>query len=313
MSREVTIGHNNHRYRVLEDWGNSQSANYPVRDCHEMVIDSRGRIILLTNETQNNILIYNRDGKITSGWGNSFPGAHGLTITGDADEQFLFITDCERHEVIKTTLDGKVIMILTYPSEISEYSSPALYKPTETAVAANGDIYVTDGYGLQFIIQYTSKGQYIRHWGGQPQFDCAHGIAIDNRIPGGNSLLITSRNHNALKRFTMDGQYIETIHLPGSFICRPVIHKENIYLAVFRSQSNTLSSSGYIIILDINNKVISTPGGTTPVYVQNVLQPQGKQGEVFVHPHDVCIDESDNLYVAQWNSNRTYPIKLERI
>jgi hypothetical protein len=61
--------------------------------------------------------------------------------------------------------------------------------PTETAVAPNGDIYVADGYGSDYIIQYNSKGQYIRHFGGKhnanPEHNLvnAHGVSIDLRDP----------------------------------------------------------------------------------------------------------------------------------
>ena len=33
----------------------------------------------------------------------------------------------------------------------------------------------------------------------------------------------------------------------------------------------------------------------------------------FLNPHDICIEEDKNLYVPQWNSKNTYPIKLTRI
>jgi hypothetical protein len=58
--------------------------------------------------------------------------------------------------------------------------------------------------------------------------------------------------------------------------------------------------------------VVSTPGGSEPIYINEVLQEQHKEGNVFIHPHDVCVD-GDNLYIAQWNSGKTYPIRLERI
>ncbi len=35
--------------------------------------------------------------------------------------------------------------------------------------------------------------------------------------------------------------------------------------------------------------------------------------KIFTHPHDVCVDDEENLYVAQWNSGHTYPIKLKRV
>lgn len=313
----IIVGHNSHQYKVVHGWGDLDASRYPVNDCHEMVIDARGRIYLLTNETRNNILTYDKSGKLLYSWGNDYPGGHGLTIFSDNGEEFLFICDHVRHQVIKTTLEGTVLMTIYYPVQTGVYTSAEQFKPTETAIAVNGDIYVVDGYGLQYVIQYTGKGEYIRHWGGRgsadEQFDCVHGIAIDRRNNDNPSLIITSRNHNAFKRFSMAGVYLDRIDLPGSFVCRPVIKGENIYAAVFRSESNTKLGSGYITILDKKNKVISTPGGTEPIYNTNTLTPQRQATNIFVHPHDVCIDDDENIYVCQWNANKTYPIKLERI
>ena len=33
----------------------------------------------------------------------------------------------------------------------------------------------------------------------------------------------------------------------------------------------------------------------------------------YVRPHDLLVDDDESLYVAQFASNRTYPIKLERV
>jgi hypothetical protein len=35
--------------------------------------------------------------------------------------------------------------------------------------------------------------------------------------------------------------------------------------------------------------------------------------EVFRHPHDIAVDSEGSLYVAQFASGRTHPIKLERV
>jgi hypothetical protein len=34
--------------------------------------------------------------------------------------------------------------------------------------------------------------------------------------------------------------------------------------------------------------------------------------KLFIHPHDVCVDRDDNLYVAQWSSGKVYPYKFKR-
>ncbi|GAA4412624.1 peptidylglycine monooxygenase-like protein [Nibrella viscosa] len=317
---EITVGHGSHRYRVVPGWGVLDAGKNPVNDCHEMVQDAKGRIILLTNETKNNILIYDKSGKLLDSWGNSYPGGHGLTLANEGGEQFLFICDPDRSQVIKTDLKGRELLKIDYPRETGRYAYPGQFKPTETAInPANGDIYVADGYGQNYVTQYNSKGQYIRHWGGKgqndDQFDCCHGVLVDTRNKANPTLLITDRRHNALKRFTLDGKYLSTIALPGSYICRPVLHGDMIYGAVFRSTSDSYPESGYIQILDKNDKVVSTPGGSAPVYQNGMLQEQRKDRTftTFIHPHDVLVDEDENVYVAQWASRKTYPIKLERI
>jgi len=319
-TNEVILGHNSYRYKVIEGWGMLDAGKNPVNDCHEMVEDAKGRLIMITNETKNNILIYDKSGKLLESWGNSYPGGHGLTIANEGGEQFLFITDTNRSQVIKTDLKGREILKLDYPKETGVYAYPGQFTPTETAINPyNGDIYVADGYGLNYITQYNIKGEYIRHFGGRgqddSQFACCHGIIIDTRNKENPTLIITDRSHTSLKRFTLEGKYISTIPVPGSFICRPVIKGKNMYAAVFRSTSENIENSGYITIFDKNDKVISTPGGTKPEYKDGKLETQQKDTSFtgFMHPHDVCVDADDNIYVPQWQSKKTYPIKLERI
>jgi hypothetical protein len=320
MNTEIVLGHNTHRYRVREGWGVLDAGKNPVNDCHEMVEDAQGRLILLTNETRNNILIYDKSGKLLEAWGTSYPGGHGLTLSSEGGEQFLFITDTDRNQVIKTDLKGKELLKIDYPREVRQYNHPGEFKPTETTInPANGDIYVADGYGMNFVIQYNAAGRYIRHWGGKGNtnetFDCCHGVLIDTRDARNPTLLITDRSNMRLKRFTLEGRYLSTIPVPGSFICRPVLKGKNLYAAVYRSSSQAYANSGYITILDAHDRVISTPGGTEPRYVKNVLQEQQKDRSYmgFLHPHDVCVDGDENIYVPQWASGKTYPVKLERV
>jgi hypothetical protein len=38
-----------------------------------------------------------------------------------------------------------------------------------------------------------------------------------------------------------------------------------------------------------------------------------KADETFVHPHGIMVDDEGDVYVPQWNSSNTYPIKLARV
>jgi peptidylamidoglycolate lyase len=317
VKEDVVLGHSNKRYRINTRWSRADVSRNPVNDCHEMVQDSKGRILLLTNETKNNVLIYDKNGKLLSTWGSEYPGAHGLTLFNENGEDVLFICDTERHQVIKTTIDGKVLMTLDYPKETGEYTKSEEYVPTETAIAPTGDIYVADGYGKDFIIQYDAKGKYIRHFGGrgieEKHLLNAHGVCIDYRDKNNPCLLVSSRQQNAFKRFAFDGTYLSTITLPGAWVCRPVIKGEYLYTAVLQSNSRQWLQSGFVTILDKNNKVVSNLSGSEPSYTGNTPDEMYQTIKAFQYPHDVCIDDEENLYVAQWNSGKIYPYKLEPV
>ena len=262
-------------------------------------------------------------------------GTAWVSISREGDEDFLMIVDCgyyqdrtgkwnaQAGQVIKTDLNGRILFTIGHPRTIGIYNDTEKFMPTETAVAPNGDIYVADGYGSDYIIQYNSKGQYIRHFGGHNNSNKdhnlvnAHGVAIDKRDKNNPTLICTSREENCFKVFTLDGKFLHRIDTPGMYVCRAVPDGENIYAGVCWSKDEAgkrNANTGFVTVLDAGNKVISNPGGNAPVYKGNTLQPTLQAPEkVFQHCHDVCVDEDKNLYICQWNANHSSPIKLTRV
>jgi peptidylamidoglycolate lyase len=313
FSGDPVFGHNDKKYTWQQPWPLSSSALPTVKDCHEMVITDKKELILLTNDTRNNVLVFNKDGRILRTWGHEFPGGHGLTLGGAGSDAFLLITDTDRHQVIKTTLDGKTIQTWNYPAESGKYTDQTQFVPTETAVTKDGNMYVADGYGLQFIMHYGPDGKLKNVFGGKGQtddsLDNAHGICIDDRS-GTPTLLVTDRNRCCFKRFTLEGKYLETIHLPGANVCRPVISGDYLYAAVLTSDNTGNANTGFVLILNKNNEPVSLIGGATPKKEQGRWLPMYQTVQLFRHPHDVCVDDEGNLYVCQWNSGNVLPYKF---
>jgi peptidylamidoglycolate lyase len=307
------FGHNNKKYSWDKNWL-SGNVNLPkVKDCHEMVFTANREIILLTNDTRNNFIRMSKSGKILSSYGNEFPGGHGLTIGGVKGDEFLLVTDTDRHQFFKTTLEGKIIQSWNYPRESEKYQNETEFIPTETAVTSNGEIYVADGYGAQYIMHYGADGKIKNIFGGRgsepKHLDNAHGICIDTRNTA-PTLIITDRNRCCFKRFSMDGKYLETISLPGANVCRPVIKGDYLFAAVLTSGSTGNAETGFVIILDKDNKLISAPGGSTPAYEGNMCKESYQTVHLFKHPHDVLVDDEGSLYVCQWNSGQVLPYKF---
>ncbi|HSB92879.1 MAG TPA: hypothetical protein VLC28_07170, partial [Flavitalea sp.] len=142
------------------------------------------------------------------------------------------------------------------------------------------------------------------------QLKNAHGICIDRRVKNNPTLIVTSRQQNAFKRYTMEGKYIETIDMNGAWVCRPVIHGDYLYAAVLQSNASQGKQSGWVTVLDKNFKVVSNLGGSEAQYKDGKIQEMYQTVKAFSYPHDVCIDDEENMYVAQWNSGKVYPYKL---
>jgi peptidylamidoglycolate lyase len=312
---EIIYGQNEKRYKLVKDWVKAGPATLPVNDCHEMVQDAKGRIALLTNETKNNVIFFDKNGKLLETWGHDFPGAHGLTIWGDK-EQFLFVTDTEKNEFYKTTIAGKILQTWKYPVETGKYADPKKFVPTETTITKDGEIYVADGYGSQYITHYDAQGKIKNIFGGrgneEKNLDNAHGITIDYRTMP-ETLIITDRTRCCFKRFSMKGDYIETISLPGACVCRPVIRGNYLYAAVLRSPNLDNVDSGFVIILNKENKVVSVLCGSEAIYENGKPKPFYQTDKLFKHPHDVMVDDEENLYVCQWSSGKVYPYKFEPV
>ena len=317
----IVIGHGGMRYRVDKLWSKADAAKFPVRDCHEMVQVADGRLFLLTNHPQNNVLIYSRDGSLLEAWTLSLNGAHGLTVHREAGGgEFLYVTDTGGR-VLKTTLDGKIALELPKAAECGAYRESDPYSPTETAVAPNGDIHVADGYGSQFILRFDATGKFVSKFGGrstQPnpnRFMQAHGVAIDAR-GGAPLLVVTERVRNEFNWFTLEGKFVRGVYLPGAYVSRPVIRGAHLYSGVcFGAKPNDFrmwQGRGFVTILDAAGRVVSCPGASAPEYEGDALKLLLQDQPVFHNCHDVCVDDAGDLYVCQWNSRNVHPFKLRR-
>ena len=82
---------------------------------------------------------------------------------------------------------------------------------------------------------------------------------------------------------------------------------------MLQSNSQLWKQSGFVTILDKNNKVVSNLAGSEPTYTNGKPEEMYQTINCFQYPHDVCIDRDENLYIAQWNSGKVYPYKLEPV
>ncbi|MBI4559942.1 MAG: hypothetical protein HY706_20315 [Candidatus Hydrogenedentes bacterium] len=307
-SNSMVLGSGEHSYELVEGWGKlPDRIRYGYT--HGVCEDSQGRI-LIHNQSPDAVIIFDAAGKFIKSWGKEFKdGAHGMQLSRENGVEYLYLADYVRHIVVKTTLDAEMVWTLGYPQESGVYQNPDQYKPTNVAIAPNGDFYVADGYGLSYIHQYNAKAEYLRTWGGagtEPgKMRCPHGIWIDTRGPQ-PLVVVADRANVRLQYFTLDGQHVSFVTDELRHPCHFDQREQDLLIPDLH---------GRVTIFDKDNKLIAHLGDNPGVEKQqgypNLPHDQRFPGK-FISPHAAIWDRSGNIYVVEWiNDGRV--TKLRRV
>ncbi|MSO23591.1 MAG: 6-bladed beta-propeller [Acidobacteria bacterium] len=190
-------------YRVVPDWP-KLPPGYQFGDVPGVAVDSKGRVFVF-HRGKNRVMIFESDGAFVSSWGDDLiEGAHHVKIDRDG---YVWLSDYKAHVVHKCTADGKVLMTLGTPKVQGE-DAAHFYQPTDMAFASNGDIYVSDGYGNNRVVQFSREGKYIRAWekkGRAPgEFNLPHAIAVDSR----DRVYVADRSNARIQVFDRSGKFL---------------------------------------------------------------------------------------------------------
>jgi hypothetical protein len=317
-SSPEVLGQGDFKYRVVPGWGVLDDKT-PVNDCHGLARTADGHIILLTNHVANNVIFYDDAGKLVHKWtGPKFPGAHGLALARWQKSEALVITDLNLHSVFKIATNGELLGDWHLPPNTGKYAKETDYRPSWTLHRADGEFYVLDGYGKDYILHYAADGSFKRllggpeggivHWG-------PHGGMIDTAADKSETMLIAMSDQQYLLRLDLDGKKLAQTDLPGGNP-RQIRRMGQHYVVAHLADNwpKDRNSRGFLSILDANLRVVSNIAGSAPVYdAAGKLLPMKHTSDVFLHPHDVIANPDGSLIVAQFASGKTYPIKLERI
>jgi peptidylamidoglycolate lyase len=319
----MIVGSGAWTYQLVPGWAEQNAAAFTLGHCHAILEDAYGRLLLLNASEEHCMVVLNPEGVVLDVWGTFAPNAHGLEIVEEDGVEYLLITDNGKNgKVFKTTMDGYVLKTISCPMESGLYETPDDFRPSKTMHLPNGDFFVIDGYGKDYIHRYSADGTYqqsfggnigqgeakLEHWG-------PHGGAIDFSKQGAPVIILALSDKNKLKRFSLDGSWLETILLPGSNPRDIVFHRDHIVIPHLGDNwPEDKNAAGYISVLDRQFRVVSNLGGEPPEYDrQGKLNTMTHSSHLFHHPHGLCFDQDGNLYVAQFASNGTWPLKFTPI
>ncbi len=298
---KIIVGSGSNRYECVHDWLVPPS-HIQWGDTQGVAQDSKGNIYVThtvgpDSVSKDAIVVFDRQGKFLRSFGARFQGGgHGIEIRKEKGKEFAYHCDTAHRQVVKTDLEGNVVWEKGFPTDSPSYKEGMPFVPTNIAFGLDGEFYVADGYGSDFILRYNVDGQLIQTFGGKGtgpgQFQTAHGIALDTR--GKEPLLvITERSTHRIQFLTLDGKHVrwanEGMRLPCYFDTRG-------------DQLLVPDLEKTVTLLDKTDKVVAQlcDGAT----VTN-LPGRGRQRSEFVpgkfvHPHGGIFLKNGDILVAEW-------------
>lgn len=295
------------RYEVVEGW-EKLPAGYRHLDVDGVAVDARDRVYLLTRSDAR-VIVYEPDGTFVCAWGEDIftPRTHGIAVGPDG---FVYTTDDGDHTVRKFTPEGEQRMVIGTPGKPSDTgydkqkgsssiirSGPPFNRPTGVAIAENGDLYASDGYGNARIHRFSAEGKLLYSWGepgtGPGQFNLPHGICFD----AAGRVLVADRENDRIQLFSPEGEYLDQ----WTHVQRPTdicVDRDGlIYVSSLWWQIGQTSCvngpirhdlPGHISILDADGNLL----------LRWISADRCAPGN-FLAPHTICVDSKGDLYVGE--------------
>ena len=297
-TKPVRTGSGVMTFDTVPGWGLRPDGKSALGPTHGgVVVDSKGNIYTSANK---GVVVFSPDGKVIREYGGpKYSNMHDMEIRTEAGGEFIYAARNANAEGIKFNAhSGEIVLKLPFPEESGLKLKK--FNPTAITVAANGDIFLSDGYASNHIFKFDKTGKYLMHFGQKgnelKQFNTAHGMTLDTRYDPAR-LLVCDRNHKPkgrLLHYSLEGEFISVVITGLGMPTSAAVHED--YVAV-------PDLEGRVVILDKSNKIVSVLGdreNSKPRVVFNVPQDKWIEG-IFNGTHGSYWDKAGNLYVQDWN------------
>ena len=210
------IGTGGHRYAFRRDWarlprwwafGEDSTTPRPPQTAVQGAVAANGDVYVLAR-APHPVMVFDAGGNFITSWGEGrfTPFVHGLTIGPDGH---VWITDSGSHTIVEHRPDGTVLRTIG----TADFPAPTFWgnpfnMPTGVAFAANGDLFIADGYGNRRVHRFAPDGRRLHSFGepgnGPGQFAIVHYIEID----GHDRLHVVDRENDRIQIFDIAGTHL---------------------------------------------------------------------------------------------------------
>ena len=261
-------------YRMVEDWITGPE---DIGGVSGVTTDGEGNIYAFRRDANN---VWNLDptGRLVKEWGQDIAmWTHAIRVDR---EGYIWTVDGQAHQIKKWSPDASELLMTLGEYDVAGDGPNAFNRPTDVAVAPNGDFFVSDGYVNTRVAKFDRSGAFITDWGGSGtgpgQFDTVHSITIDSR----NRVLVADRENARVQVFDLEGNFLDQwTHLGSPY-------------ALFLTEDDRL------FVADGVNAKVWIADASDGTLLDTI---EGTEGI-----HWVAVDPSGNVYAA---SNRSHYLR----
>ena len=204
LSPSVQATNESGSYQVVHGWPRLPDG-FALGEVSGVGVDSHNHIFVFHRGDRPVLCFDEETGDILASWGDGmFESAHGLAID---HQDNVWVTDNTTHQVFKFSHDGELLMTLGAKG-VPGLDGNHFNKPTDVAVAADGEIFVSDGYGNSRISKFSSKGKFLLDWGhkgdASGEFHTPHGITLDSE----GRVYVADRTNARIQVFDENGNFL---------------------------------------------------------------------------------------------------------
>ncbi len=171
-------------------------------------------------------------------------------------------------------------------------------RPTDVAWDAQGNIFVSDGYGNSRVAKFDSAGRFLKSWGSRGtapgQFNTPHTIATDAQ----GNVYVGDRGNRRIQVFNNDGEFTKQyIHVgaPWAVCISPGAHQ---YLFSSNSNGTGDMENGEIYKMELDGKILGKFGRG------------GKLLKEFGSVHEIDCRNPNEIYVGEITNWRVQKLTL---
>ena len=267
----------------------------------DIAVSSNGDVYVSVGDPKAGLQVYGNNGK----WKRNVPNApsdlHGFVIKKEGKQEFIYAVRVRGGELLKLTLEGKTVLKIPESSIPDEFKRKGkdgkpFVRLTSADVAANGDIFLTDGYASDHIHQFDKKGKYLNSFGGKNApygFRTLHKLVIDSRFNPAR-IIGMDRANNRVVHMGLDGKFIGVVE--EGLLLPACVHIHGDWAVIGELR-------GRVTILDKKGNTYAQVGGNSKKdeIGTNRTPPTKWREGIVTAPHGITCNSKGDIFVSEWN------------